>query len=155
MPDFQARLEAGGHKDAWVRIQVPFDVEEAFGTRGRVSVTCRLNGKPFQTSIFPNGDGTHHMLVNKTMQVVAGVAAGDRVKVRMTRDTGAETKVPDDLTDALEGNGRASKAFDGLTAAGRREYIAWIEAAKRPETRAGRVKKTMEMVLAGKRRPSE
>ena len=56
---FTSKLQSVGPMGAWTRLMLPFDVEKALGSRGRVSVRGTINGFPFCTSIFPNGDGTH------------------------------------------------------------------------------------------------
>jgi hypothetical protein len=80
---FEIQLQSGGEGGNWVLFTVPFDVQQTFGVKGRVSVTGTINGYPYCTSIFPNGDGTHHMMVNKEMQRGAGARAGDVVRVEM------------------------------------------------------------------------
>lgn len=152
---FKARLEAGGHQDAWVFIHIPAGVTAAFGSKGRVSVIADLNGETYHTSLFPNGDGTHHMLVNKAMQSAANARAGDEVDVVLRPDDGtAGVELPGDLAQALEGDATAGGLFEKLSPSCKREYVAWIVEAKRPETRADRVAKTVDMVAAGRKRPS-
>src|SRR3712207_6216839 len=60
-------------------IRVPFDVRQVFGTRARVPVRGTLNGFPFRSSIFPEGDGTHYMAVNREVRAGAGVEGGQTV----------------------------------------------------------------------------
>lgn len=72
MKSFKAEIWAQGPNDAWTAITLPFDVEKAFASKGRVSVKATLESQTFHTSIFPNGDGTHHMMVNKAMKAAAG-----------------------------------------------------------------------------------
>ncbi len=60
--------------------------------------------------------------------------------------------VPKDLAAALAKNARAKKFFDGLAPSHRREYIEWIVEAKREETRAKRLKTTLEWLAEGKKR---
>jgi hypothetical protein len=152
---FRAKLQAGGQGGAWVRLQVPFDVEKAFGTRGRVSVIATLNGNAFATSIFPNGDGTHHMQVNKAMQRAAGAGAGDPVTASLRPDDGsAPVVLPPALAGAIARNKAAKAKFDTLSPACRREYAAWVSEAKKEETRAARAAKAVEMIGAGQKRPS-
>jgi hypothetical protein len=152
---FKAKLEAGGQGGAWVRLQVPFNVEKVFGQRGRVSVIATLNGKSFATSIFPNGDGTHHMLVNKTMQREASVGAGDAVTTSLRVDDGsADIELPAVLVDAIARNRTAKDKFEALSAACRREYAAWVGGAKKQETRATRAAEAVAMIDAGVKRPS-
>jgi hypothetical protein len=41
--------------------------------------------------------------------------------------------------------------FDKLSYSHRREYVHWVEEAKKPETRARRIDKTIEMLMALKK----
>ena len=111
-----------------------------FGVRGRVPVTGTINGYPFRSSIFPVGDGGHYMAVNRSVREGAGVAAGDRVKVMMETDTAPRTvAVPADLARAMSKSKTAKARFDKLSYTHRKEYVQWIESAKRSETRARRI----------------
>ncbi len=62
-------------------------------------------------------------------------------------------KVPSDLRKVLVSSGRVLEAWEDITLLARNEWICWIEEAKKPETRAHRIKRTREDLLAGKRRP--
>jgi hypothetical protein len=149
---FEALLEANGEGGAWPLIFIPVDCVEAFGTKGRLSVKGTLNGFPFQSSIFPNGDGTHHLMINKQMREGAKAKVGDTLAVTMEADTGPRVvSVPDDLQRALSGHAEASAIFEKLAYSHKKEYVEWIEQAKREETRAGRIQKTVEMLVEGKR----
>ncbi len=63
-----------------------------------------------------------------------------------------EPPVPEELAAALalKKNRKAKEAFDAFTPGHRREYIEHIVEAKRAETRARRVARTVEALLAGK-----
>lgn len=61
--------------------------------------------------------------------------------------------VPPDLRRALARSAKARAAFEGLALSHRREYVEWIEDAKRPETRARRVADSLVLLVAGKREP--
>src|SRR4051812_2654194 len=80
---FKARLVPMGEGGAWKCIIIPFDVPETFGTRARISVQGTINGFPYQTSIFPMGDGRFMLMINKAMQKGANAKDGDEVKVTM------------------------------------------------------------------------
>ena len=56
--------------------------------------------------------------------------------------------VPDDLLAALKGHPEAAARFERLPASHQREYVRWIEEAKRDATRQRRIAKTLEMLLA-------
>jgi uncharacterized protein YdeI (YjbR/CyaY-like superfamily) len=60
-------------------------------------------------------------------------------------------KTPPDLAAALRKNKAAAAGFKKLTPAARREYIEWITAAKRPETRTKRLATTIKWVSEGKK----
>lgn len=150
---FKARIEAIGPAGAWSRLEIPFDVHDAFGSKARVSVKGTINGFAFRTSIFPNGDGSHHMMVNKAMQAGAKAKPGDRVAVEMELDT-AERKVdvPSELTKALAKNRTARDFFARLSPSCKKAYADWITSAKKSETRIHRVTQALEMLNAGKKR---
>ena len=64
-----------------------------------------------------------------------------------TRDDRPVLVVPSDLTPLLDANPNARAIFDKLSYTHRKEFIRWIEEAKRPETRANRLTKTITMLL--------
>ncbi len=49
---------------------------------------------------------------------------------------------------------RPRQFFDGLAYTHRKEWVRWIEEAKKPETRADRLAATMEALRAGRRNRS-
>lgn len=149
--EFEAALEPAGDNGAWVVLKPPFRVEEAFGSRARVAVRGTINGFSFRTSLFPGGDGTHLMMVNKAMQKAAGVAAGDVVRVTMERDDEPRTvAVPAELAGALAAHPAARAAFDRLSPSHRREYADHVAGAKQAETRVRRAAKAVQALAAGK-----
>jgi len=60
--------------------------------------------------------------------------------------------VPADLKAALGRNAKARTAFEGFAPSHKREYVEWVVEAKRPETRAARLKTTIEWLAQGKHR---
>jgi hypothetical protein len=125
-------------------ITIPFDVNEAFGTRARVPVRGTINGFPFRSSVFPMGGGRHYMVVNKAMREGANVKGGDTIALTMERDD--EPRVitpPTDFARALKACKTAQANWDKLSYSHRREYVRAIEEAKRPETRLRRIEKAI------------
>ena len=57
--------------------------------------------------------------------------------------------VPADLDAALDDDARTF--FHGLAPSHRKEWVRWVEEAKKPETRAARVEKTAEALRAGRK----
>lgn len=60
-------------------------------------------------------------------------------------------EMPDYFARALNAKKKARDNFDKLAPSYRREYIAWIIHAKRPDTRDRRVKEAIELLSLGKR----
>lgn len=146
---FDASIEANDQGGAY--IAVPFDVEAAFGSRGQVRVQATFDGVPYRGSIAPMG-GKHILIVRKAIREAIGKGPGDRVYVTLEEDTTPRVvDVPDDLVTALARRPGAKQAFDGLAYTHKKEYVAWIEEAKRAETRARRIAKAAEMLENGKK----
>lgn len=61
-------------------------------------------------------------------------------------------KVPADLKSALAENAKARAAFEGFSPSHRREYVEWIEDARRDETRRKRLAMAIEWMAKGKPR---
>ena len=135
-------------------INIPFDVEQTFGARGRVPVRGTLNGAPFRSSVFRMGGDCHFMVVNRRMREAAGVQGGETVPVVMERDTEERTvEPPADFARALKSNKEARATWDRLSFTHRREHVESIEEAKKPETRQRRIEKSIQLLAAGRREP--
>ena len=63
-------------------------------------------------------------------------------------------RMPEDLGAALKKNAKAKTLYDALSYTNKKEYVMWVVGAKREETRAARVKGTIEKLLAGSKNPS-
>jgi uncharacterized protein YdeI (YjbR/CyaY-like superfamily) len=61
----------------------------------------------------------------------------------------ASMEVPEDLEEALIANPRAQAMFQKLTSANRYSILYRIGSAKKPETRAGRIEQSVEMLARG------
>ena len=132
---------------------VPFDVQEAFGTRARVPVCGTINGFAYRSSIMNMGSG-HMMVVNRELREGAKVKAGDTVEIVMQRDTAPRVvESPPDFKEALGGNKKAKSLFDKLSYTHQKEYVRWITSAKREETRKSRIERAIEMLSEGVRTP--
>ncbi|MGI8826569.1 MAG: YdeI/OmpD-associated family protein [Chloroflexota bacterium] len=60
---------------------------------------------------------------------------------------------PDDLARALTAAPDALSAYEVLSFTHRKEYVAWVESAKRSATRSRRIEKTVEMLEEGRKAP--
>jgi hypothetical protein len=149
---FTVRLIGRGPNGAWTHMDVPFGVEEAFGTKARVAVCGTVNGFPFRTSLMPRGKGVFYMAFTKAMQDATKSGVGDTVSVVMEQDTAPRVvTIPAYLKKALAKPPAQTRAFAALSYSHQKEYVDWIEQAKRPETRANRIEKTITLLTGGKK----
>jgi hypothetical protein len=85
----------------------------------------------------------------------SAVAPGTRATMGKRRPDAATAATPiaapADLTRALAGHAAARSTWQSLAASHVKEYVSWIAEAKKPETRARRIAKAVEMLAAGQR----
>jgi hypothetical protein len=124
-------------------VTVPAAVVDALGGGGRIKVRATFDDHEYQGSVVTMG-GAAVIGVRKDVQRAIGKGPGDSVTVTLERDDAERTvTVPDDLAAALDAAGRRP-AFDALSYSHRREYVTWIDEAKKADTRARRVAGTIE-----------
>lgn len=61
--------------------------------------------------------------------------------------------VPPDLRKALISSKAALSAWEDITPLARNEWICWVESVKKVETRKDHVRRVIEELVEGKRRP--
>jgi hypothetical protein len=144
---FRATVQLGG-KTA-TGIEVPDNVVAALGPSNRPAVTVTINGYTYRTTAVRMG-GRFLVPLSAENRRAAGVAAGDEVDVDIALDDAPrEVALPGDLDAALDRAARA--AYDALSYTHRKEWVRWIEEAKKPETRATRVSRTVTALREGKK----
>ncbi len=62
-------------------------------------------------------------------------------------------KLPSDFVDALTATSELVSHWESLTPIARNEFICWVEDAKRETTRAKRIRRAVEELLEGQKRP--
>lgn len=146
---FSATIHQGGHDGgAWVVF--PYNLKETYGKGNLVPVVATFDGIEYRGSIAKMGPEPL-LLIRKDIRLRLGKGAGDDVLVTATLDASRrEVKVPADLETALNGHPKSREKFEKLSYSHRREYVQWIDDAKRKETRETRVAKAVEMLAEGK-----
>ena len=131
-------------------MRVPFDGREVFGA-ARPAVRGTVNGTPIRSRLAVYG-GVTYLGLRREVREAAGIEVGDVVDVVLELDDEPrEVEIPAELDAALTDDARA--AFDALSFTHRREYAEWVGEAKRPETRARRAERAIEMLREGVRHP--
>lgn len=133
---FRAALE-GSTRSSGTYVCIPPSVMKGFGGRIRVPVRATINGVTWRTTIANMGAGPM-IGVTAATRKAAGVERGDRITVSIVEDAAERTvNVPTDFANAMTKTQR--NAYDSMSYTHRKEYVRWIEAAKRPETRLRRI----------------
>ena len=145
--EFRATVVLGG-KTA-TGIPVPDEVVEKLGSGRRPPVSVTVGGHTYRTTVAPMG-GAFWIPLAAEHREAAGVAAGDEVDVVVELDSAPrEVALPEDLSAAMDDAART--AFEGLAPSHKKEWVRWVEEAKKPETRTARIDKTVEGLKAGKK----
>jgi len=141
---FHARLGAEGHA---LFFEVPFDVKKEFG-KARPPVKVSLDGYSYRSTVSVYG-GKYYLPVRREHREEAGLKAGDIINVTVALDTEARTVTPPpELSAAFKKNRAAKELWERLSYTHKKEHAEAILQAKKPETRARRVEKTLAMLKA-------
>jgi Bacteriocin-protection, YdeI or OmpD-Associated/Domain of unknown function (DUF1905) len=118
----------------------------------RFPVVATVNGYTWRTTV-TRMRGEFLLGLSREVREGAGVEAGDTVEVELALDEEPrEVDVPEALADALAKDPAARATFNGLAYTHRKEYVRWIDEAKRAETRERRVAEAVELLRQGKTR---
>ncbi len=141
---FTAVLEALRNGLGWVVARVPFDAAEVWPVRKGMRVRGEIEGFAFRTSLMGcAGGGGHFLLVNKKMQAAAQARVGEKVRIRLEPDLEERPAVvPAELAQALKGEKRLRRWFDGMCSSHRKAIGDWVS---EPKTAASREKRAEQM----------
>ena len=146
---FKAKIETASVGSGGACVYFPYDVEEEFGTRGRVPVKATFDGVPYTGSLVRYGAPQHMLGILKAIREQIGKGPGDMVAVTIQKDEiERKVEIPADLEKLLKKE-KLAAVFDKLSYTHRKEYCRWITEAKREETRTNRLAKVVEMLRSG------
>ncbi|MGI8904823.1 MAG: YdeI/OmpD-associated family protein [Solirubrobacteraceae bacterium] len=146
---FRGTVELGG-KTA-TGLPVPDEVVAALASGRRPPVRVTVGGHCYRTTVASMG-GRFLVPLSAENRAAAGVAAGDEVDVEIALDDAPrEVTVPAALADALAQDDGARRFFDALAYTHRKEWVRWIEEAKKADTRRTRIAKTVASCREGSR----
>jgi hypothetical protein len=146
---FTAEIKNAGGGGAFV--EVPFDVEAAFGSK-RPKIKAMIEGVPYRGILTRMGGDHHLLIILKEIREKIGKTFGDEVTITVEPDTEPRViEVPAELKKAFKSDKEAKAFFDKLSYTHQREYVTWINEAKREETRQNRIVKAIGMLKKGQK----
>ena len=131
-------------------ILLPFDPNDIWGDKQRHHVAGSVNGFAVRGSL--GCDQTQHFLpLGAAWRRDRGLDAGARVDVVLSPEGPQLADMSPDVAGALDAEPQAKAFFEALASFYRKNYIRWIESAKRPETRSARISEMIRLLQAGKK----
>ena len=107
-----------------------------------------VNGHSYRSTVSVYG-GKYYLPVRSERRDAAGLKHGDIIRVTVAPDTAARTvQPPPELSAALAKNSAAKAQWQKLSYTHKKEHADAIREAKKPETRARRLQKTLQMLVA-------
>jgi hypothetical protein len=146
---FTAIIQNAGGGGAFV--DVPFDVEKAFGSK-KPKIKAMIEGVPYRGVLTRMGGPNHILIILKSIREQIGKTFGNEIKITVEPDTEPRVvEIPADLAKELKRDGKAKAFFERLSYTHQREYVMWINEAKKDQTRSNRIAKMIGMLRKGKR----
>ena len=146
---FAASVELHGKTATGIEVPAVILAQISSGKRTKVRIT--IGPHTYRTTVAVVG-GRYLVPLSAENRSAAGVQAGDDVEVGIAFDDAPRAvAVPADLRAILDAEPAALAFFDGLPYSHRKEWVRWIEDAKREQTRTARLTATLDALRAGRR----
>lgn len=149
---FKAVIKQNGEMNA-AFVEFPFSTEEIFGKKGQVKIKAVFDDKvEYRGSLAKMKSDCHILGLTQEIRNKLGKTFGDEVSVYLLEDKEERVvEIAEDVALVFNENPEAKVLFDKMSYTHRKEYIRWIEEAKKPETRENRKLKMIQMILDGKK----
>ncbi|WP_308005770.1 YdeI/OmpD-associated family protein [uncultured Chryseobacterium sp.] len=149
---FKAVIKQNGEMNA-AFVEFPFSMEEIFGKKGQVKIKAVFDDKvEYRGSLAKMKSECHILGLTQEIRKQLGKTFGDEVSVSLTEDKEERVvEIAEDIVSLFNENPEAKVLFDKMSYTHRKEYIRWIEEAKKPETRENRKVKMIRMILDRKK----
>lgn len=129
----------------------PFDTVELFGKKGQVKIKAIFDGNAEYRGSLANIGNGHCLILTQAIRKQISKSF-DSVDVKLWEDKEERVVlVPEDVQELLNQNEKAKEFYDKMSYTHKKEYIHWIDDAKKEETRERRKVKMIEMLLEGKK----
>lgn len=142
--DVEARPRGG------VSIKLPFDPSAEWGSRERYDVSGTIEGHKVRGRLRLI-EGAHYLELGPAWCRDERVGAGARVSVVLAPEGPQMGSLVPDFAAALDAEPQARQFFESLATFYRKNFVRWVDEAKRPETRARRIAESVAALKAGRR----
>ncbi|MBB4806823.1 uncharacterized protein YdeI (YjbR/CyaY-like superfamily) [Chryseobacterium defluvii] len=121
--------------------------------KGQVKIKAVFDDKiEYRGSLAKMKSDCHILGLTQEVRKKLGKTFGDEVLVSLVEDKeGRKVEIADDIKAVFNENPDAKVLFDAMSYTHQKEYIRWIEEAKKTETRESRKVKMVLMILEGKK----
>lgn len=149
---FKAIIQQNGKLNA-AFVEFPFSTEELFNKKGQVKIKAIFDEKvEYRGSLAKMKSECHILGLTQEVRKQLGKTFGDEVLVSLREDQEERTvEIAEDIALVFNENPEAKVLFNNMSYTHKKEYIRWIEEAKKPETRENRKAKMITMIMAGKK----
>src|SRR5215510_827072 len=131
-------------------IEIPFDPNYVWGIKQRHYISGTVNGCKVRGALESNGS-QFFLSLGAAWRRDNHLDAGAEVEVVLSPEGPQSEQLSPDIASALDAEPEAKAFFDSLASFYRKNYIRWIESAKRPETRSARIAEMVALLKAGKK----
>lgn len=134
-------------------VRLPQEASARLPSRGQVAMVGTINGHGVATVIEPDGRRGHWMRLDRLATTPVSQPEEWVVAQLRTAAEWPEPDIPADLQAALDDAPDVADMWNDVTPMARWEWVRWVQATKRAQTRARRVEVSIEKLRNGKRRP--
>jgi hypothetical protein len=145
--EFETTISVNGSR---VFIQIPFDPNAVWGARERHHIRGTVNGQPIRGALGSDEEG-YFLLLGAAWRRAAHLELEAPVRVVLFPEGPQQESLTQDIGAALAAEPEALAFFEALATFYRKNYVRWIESAKRPETRAARIAEMLALLKARKK----
>ena len=131
-------------------IEFPFDCFAEFGSRKTTRVKLTIEGKTYDRSLVPRGNGSHWIQIRKDFCLNIGKWEGDTVSVSVEKDDSLRSiAIPDYLQWLLDDEPEMAVTFQKLSYFNKNFWVNGIEETKNEETKIERINKLFDFLKSG------
>ena len=133
-----------------VSILLPFDPNAVWGNKARHHIRGTINGQMIRGEL-ESADEGYFIVLGAAWRRDTRIKVGATVEVTLFPEEPHSGSVADDIARAFDTAPQATAFFDALPTFYRKNYIRWIESAKRDATRAKRIAEMIDLLNAEQR----